>query len=164
MPHAELEAWLHAAALPDSAKVTESARFAAVAAQRDAWLKGELAAGDLGKNWITEEWVQFLNTLPVDLPIERVRELDAAHHLTQSGNSEIAQRWYLAGIRANYAPVREPMRTYLLQIGRRKLVVPLYTELAKTPANLAWAREVYAQARPAYHPITQNTVDAVLKR
>ena len=163
MTKAELDAWLHVAALPDTAKVTESTRFTAVAAQRDAWLQGKLAAGELGKSWVTEEWVQFLNTLPAELGIERLRELDAAHRLTQSGNSEIAQRWYLAGIRANYEPVRAPMREYLLHIGRRKLVVPLYTELAKTPQNLSWAREVYAQARPAYHPITQNTVDDVLK-
>ena len=49
---------------------------------------------------------------------------------------------------------------YLESIGRRKFVVPLYTELMKRHAD--FAREAYASARPGYHPITRVSVDAVV--
>jgi hypothetical protein len=40
--------------------------------------------------------------------------------------------------------------------------VPLYEELAKTPEGLAFARTVYAKAKPGYHPITQASVERAL--
>ncbi|MBK7044259.1 MAG: hypothetical protein IPH50_11615 [Rhodanobacteraceae bacterium] len=41
-------------------------------------------------------------------------------------------------------------------------MVPLWGELAKTPANKAWAIDVYQVARAGLHPIAQNTLDAML--
>ena len=55
------------------------------------------------------------------------------------------------------------MAKYLKSIGRRKLIVPLYKELAKNAESKAWAVEVYQQARPGYHGLAQGTVDGVLK-
>ena len=69
---------------------------------------------------------------------------------------------FRAGIRAGYSPIRAPLRAYLIEIGRRKLVVPLYEELAKKPADKEWALAVYREARPGYHPVTQHTVDQKL--
>ena len=71
-------------------------------------------------------------------------------------------RWFVAGIRAGYEPMRGPLEKYMIGIGRRKLVVPLYEELAKTPENKAWAVAVYARAKPGYHPVTQGTVELKL--
>ena len=42
------------------------------------------------------------------------------------------------------------LEQYLTTIGRRKLIVPLYRELAKTPEGLAFAQRVYAAAKPMY--------------
>jgi hypothetical protein len=36
-------------------------------------------------------------------------------------------------------------------------------KLAETPEGLAFARRVYAMARPGYHAITQQGIDVVLK-
>ena len=55
------------------------------------------------------------------------------------------------------------MSKYLISIGRRKLIVPLYKALAETPAGKAWALEVYEKARPGYHGLAQGTIDGVLK-
>lgn len=43
--------------------------------------------------------------------------------------------------------------------GRIKLVRPPYEDLLETPDGAAFARRVYALARPGYHPITQHAVD-----
>ncbi len=55
------------------------------------------------------------------------------------------------------------MQDFLQRIGRRKFVLPLYTALMKHPGHQAFARETYAKARPGYHPITQASVDEVVK-
>ena len=55
------------------------------------------------------------------------------------------------------------MENYLLRIGRRKLILPLYRDLAATPAGLELARKIFAKARPGYHPLAQTSIDDVLK-
>ena len=159
MPKAELEEWLHAPGLPVSALRAKSPRLEAVDDLRAKFFAGEIEADAIGaKAWVTQEWLHFLNDLPRDASAKQLAALDQAWKLTRTGNAEIAMRWFLAGIRADYAPIREPMSKYLVGIGRRKLVVPLYEELAKTPANKAWAEQVFARAKPGYHPLTQKTV------
>jgi hypothetical protein len=56
------------------------------------------------------------------------------------------------------------MEDYMMRIGRRKLILPLYRDLAATPEGLVLARRIYAAARPAYHPLTQGSIDDVLKK
>ncbi len=51
---------------------------------------------------------------------------------------------------------------YLLGIGRRKLILPLYSELIKTPAGKVRAVEIYRQARSGYHPLAQTSIDQLL--
>jgi len=159
----ELKAWLYAPELPASAKLADSDLLEKVDQARADWLAGKRAASALpGKAWTTQEWQHLLNGMPTDVSAERLAELDAAFDLTHTGNAEIAFRWYLCAIRAGYAPAREPMRRFLVDIGRRKLIVPLYKELAKSPENLAWARAVHAEAKPGYHPITEDSVAEAL--
>jgi aminopeptidase N len=157
MPDAELHAWLHDPELPPGAKLAETDKLAAVEAARADWLAGRTAAAALpAKAWSTQEWQHFLNGL--EASSAQLGELDAAHRLAARGNSEIAFRFHLAAIRAHYAPARPALRAYLTSIGRRKLVVPLYEALAKHPEDLAFAREVFAAAKPGYHPMTTASV------
>ncbi len=90
-------------------------------------------------------------------------ELDKAFNLTTRGNSEIAFQWMMMSIRNSYAPAFPRLEEFLTSIGRRKFVRPLFAELAKTPAGTKRARDIYAKARPGYHPITQASIDDILK-
>jgi len=54
------------------------------------------------------------------------------------------------------------MAKYLENIGRRKLIVPLYKELATSEEGKQWAVDVYKKARPGYHGLAQGTIDKVL--
>ena len=65
-------------------------------------------------------------------------------------------------IRAGYQPAYPKLEQFLCAVGRRKFVKPLYLELMKTPEGRVRAREIYAKARPGYHPITQGTVSAIV--
>jgi len=90
--------------------------------------------------------------------------LDKTFDLTHSNNAEIAHAWYLLSVRAGYKVVYPAMSEYLIAIGRRKLIVPLYKELAQTEQGKAWALKVYQQARPGYHGLAQGTVDGILNK
>jgi len=60
--------------------------------------------------------------------------------------------------------VRQQLNAFLLSVGRQKFVVPLYAALLKNPKDAAWAKSVYAKARPRYHPETQGSVDKLIKK
>jgi leukotriene-A4 hydrolase len=120
-------------------------------------------AADLpGRGWTPLEWVHFLNTVPADLGRDRLADLDAAFALTGSENAEVAFAWLVLAVRAGYDPAYPRLERFLTTQGRRKFLKPLYEELAKTPAGKERARAIYRQARPTYHPVSVETVDALL--
>lgn len=161
----EVKAWIYEPGIPADAPVPASPRLEAIAAARKAWLTGSRSAADLGaKDWNTHEWMYFLDGLPEKLSGEQLAALDAAWHLNGSPNAEIARRWYLAAIRGDYKPARPEMAKYMTRIGRRYLVVPLYEALVTTPDGKAFAKQVYAKAKPGYHPMTQASIEKALAK
>ena len=83
--------------------------------------------------------------------------------LTGSGNSEVAFQWLLMSIRNRYAGADARLEEFLLTVGRRKFIRPLYAELAKTPEGRERALAIYRRARSGYHPIAVTTIDDILK-
>ncbi len=162
---ADVDRWIEKAGLPDNAPQPKSDAFAKVETQANNYLSGKIAAKDIQtQNWTTQEWQHFLGSLPPGLSAARMAELDKAFNLTNRGNSEIAFQWLLMSIKNNYAAANPRLEEFLTSIGRRKFVKPLFEELVKTPEGTKRANEIYAKARPGYHPITQATVDVILKR
>jgi len=162
---AEVMAWMSAPGIPEFAPKIESPRFAAVDAARADWLGDRKAARDLATaEWTTQEWVYFLEGMPRTLDPERMVELDQAFRFTGTANGELAQRWYPLAERSQYFEARPAMSLFLRKIGRRKLIMPTYEALAATPDGLAFATQVFAMAKPGYHPITSASVEALLEK
>ncbi len=69
----------------------------------------------------------------------RLVALDRQFKLTDSGNSEVAHVWFRLAIANRYMAAYPAMERYMIRIGRRKLIVPLYRDLAATPDGLALA-------------------------
>jgi aminopeptidase N len=160
---AELDEWMTAPGLPKSAVLPHSDAFALVDTARTNWVAGKTAAAALpGKDWTTHEWVHFLDGLTGKLSTNKLEELDAAFALTASGNAEITFSWLRIAIRNDYQPAYAKLESYLTQIGRRRLIKPLYEDLMKTPAGSARARAIYAKARPNYHPIATASLDGIV--
>lgn len=155
----KINEWIHQPGLPEDAPKPQSDAFAKVEQQMNRWLKGGALQTD---SWTTHEWLHFINNLPLDISADNMARLDREFNLTSIQNSEIAHAWLKLSIIKKYEPARDRLRSYLLTIGRNKLVSPLYRELAKTPDNLKWARAVYEQAKPGYHPLTQTVNEALL--
>ncbi len=155
----KINEWIHQPGLPEDSPKPKSDAFAKVELQMKQWLKGGQLATE---SWTTHEWLHFINNLPLDISADNMARLDREFSLTQSTNSEIAHAWLKLSIIKSYEPARERLRDYLISIGRNKLVSPLYRELVKTPDNLKWARTVYEEAKPGYHPLTQTVNEAML--
>ena len=160
---AEIEEWVYAPGIPANAPRVESRKFSTVDAARIAWSgAGSLPAKSVTEAWSTQEWVRFLEGMPQTLKPEQLQQLDEAYKLTGTPNGEIAQRWYPLAERSGYTAARGEMAKFLERVGRRKLVMPIYNALAASEDGLAFAKQVFARARPGYHPITTGSVQKVI--
>jgi len=161
---ADLHEWLYQPGIPAIAPPAHSQRLAAIdRASRAFTQHGTLP--DLrvaNETWTTLEWVRFIDRLGQTLPPEQLAILDEAFHLTGTSNGEIAMRWYPLAIRSGYTQAQVAAGEFIQRVGRRKLILPIYNELIKTPDGLAFARDTLGQARAGYHPITTATVEKLI--
>jgi hypothetical protein len=158
-----LDEWLYQPGLPDSTPRPGSNTFSRVQEQAALWLSNAVDAQALpGRTWNTHEWIHFLKYLPKTLERTRMLELDAAFHLTEVENSEIAHVWLLLAIQTNYETAFDRLTEYLKSIGREKLIKPLYEELVKSPQGRQRALKIYEVARPTYHPIVTTKLDKLM--
>jgi leukotriene-A4 hydrolase len=155
-------AWEHDPGLPADAVLPVSSAFQPVDDARTAWLAGKLEPKKFGLDWVTQQWLHFLDDMPATIGAGQLKRLDQAHGLTQSQNAEIEHSWLVLVIRNNYQPGYPRLEQYLTAIGRRKLIAPLYRDLMKTPSGSEFAKHVYAEARPGYHPETVAAIDAIV--
>jgi hypothetical protein len=156
--------WLTEPGLPKDTPQPKSDALVKVETAAKEWADGKRGAESLPvRNWTTQEWLHFLRSLPQTLDTKRMADLDRAFKFTQSANAEILADWLLMSIRTGYQPAYPKLDRFLMEVGRRKYIKPLYQELAKTPAGKEHARAVYAKARPGYHPIAVTTIDDLLK-
>jgi leukotriene-A4 hydrolase len=151
-----LDEWIYNPGIPPNAAEPHSATFTRVEAQAARWEHGEPV--NTGR-WSTHEWLHFLRTLP-DPDLGR---LDREFHFSETSNAEILCQWLVMAVRAHYDSAYPALERFLCSVGRRKFLKPLYGELVKTAEGQERARGIYRKARPAYHPIAQMTLDALLR-
>jgi leukotriene A-4 hydrolase/aminopeptidase len=158
-----MNAWIYGPGLPANYPTAKSERFEKVDAELKKWNDGIMTPSLVAQNFSTQEWLRFLGSLPEKISAERMKELDDAFGFTKSGNSEILCEWFQHCIRNNYSQANAAMENYLVNIGRRKLVKPLYSAMVLTPEGKALAKTIYAKARPNYHAVTYHTIDEMVK-
>lgn len=162
---AELKAWLQEPGIPAFAAKAQSRSFSNVDTARIAWEgTGTVPNSQLTGEWSTQEWVRFIDGLGATQPVEKLAALDQAFHFTGTANGEIAMRWYPLAIRSGYAEANPAAGEFIERVGRRKLIMPIYAELVKTPEGLAFAKAAFDKARPGYHPITTGSVQDMLSK
>ena len=162
---AELKAWLDEPGIPAFATKARSRNFSIVDTARIAWQgSNTLPNVQITGEWGTQEWVHFIDGLGKTLPLEKLAALDKAYHFTGTANGEIAMRWYPLAIRSGYTEANEPAAAFIERVGRRKLILPIYAELVKTPEGLAFAKAAFEKAKPGYHPITTASVQDMLDK
>ena len=162
---AQIQEWLHTEGVPAFAVLPVSDAFAKVEQSRDEWLKGGSidALAKTTSAWSTQEWIHFVDSLPRKMEPSQLTALDRRFKLTDSMNAEIAHVWFRLAIANRYMAAYPAMERYMIRIGRRKLIVPLYRDLAGYPEGLSLANKIFAEAREGYHPLAQTTIADLLK-
>ncbi len=159
-----LEEWIERPGLPASAPQPKCESFAPVEAIAKQWASADAPqTKPATAGWNTHQWIHFLRALPKTMDASRLTALDKTFGFSKSGNSEILFQWLMIAVRNNYAPARPKIEEFLTHVGRRKFVKPLFESLVKTPEGVAFAKAIFAKARPTYHSITATTVDDILK-
>jgi aminopeptidase N len=158
-----VEKWIHEPGIPANMVIPASTRFDRTRAAAEAFAKS--GSPDLVKRdeWVTAEWLDFLNHLPRTMTAEQMAELDRRFAFSKTGNSEILFAWLMHAVRNSWEPAYPALDEFLTGMGRRKFLRPLYQALQDNPKTRDLARAIYARARPTYHPISAASVDAILK-
>lgn len=158
----QVDAWVYGPGLPPNCPVVQSPRISHVDSLRKEWESGAISTLDLPWNeWVYQEQYRFLSLLSESLSTERLRELDKAFRLTETGNNEILFVWLERCIRSGNTDVYDRLTRFLTSVGRRKFLTPLYKAMLETDQS-ALARHIYSEARPGYHKVATSTLDPIL--
>lgn len=157
--------WIYEPGVPSNAAYAKPTLFAKIEDAAKAWNGGKIQAAELPyASWSTHERLHFLHELPKPLPTAKMAELDQALGLSKTGNSEVLFAWLEHVIASKYEPGYPALRGFLVGMGRMKFLRPLYLALSKDPEQKKLAESIYAEARPGYHPLAVELIDAVLPR
>jgi hypothetical protein len=161
LPDVLFEKWIFSEGLPDDCPIPNASRFVSVDKAVDDWKADGKLNSNVTKNWSTHEWLHFLKSLPETLSKKQLDDVDDMGNFTASGNAEILTQWFIHTIRNRYSTADKKLEEFLINTGRRKFLLPLYQELAKTSPDKA--REIYRRARSNYHFVATNTFDKMLQ-
>lgn len=158
-----IEEWVYEPGLPEGHPEPQSDAFDEVDAEREDWLAGDLDTDALAeRDWHALQWKYFLQTLPEELDTDRLEQLDEAFAWAGSDNYELRAAWLELGVRNEFEPALDALEDFLLEVGRMKFLRPLYSALVEIEGGQEKAEEIYAEARPRYHPLGRSAVEGVL--
>ncbi len=154
-----LKEWIYKPGLPSNCPKIVSDKFEKVEANFAS--KAYLNTPESTKDWTTHEWLHFIGNIDSSWSVSDFQSADNQYNFTNSTNSEIAAAWFEKSIRANYNRVYPSLEKFLVKVGRRKFLTPLYRAM-KESNNLEKARAIYFRARSNYHFVSTNTMDELL--
>ncbi len=155
--------WIYGPGLPENCPVITAERFEIVDQNYAVFIHGQPASKLKTDEWSTMEWIHFLRALPDTLSDQQMDDLDQTFSFTNSTNSEIQAAWYELAIKQGYGQKIMPsIRAFLIEVGRRKFLTPLYKALIAKGQTDA-AREIFEAAKPNYHSISSNSIQQLLE-
>ena len=154
--------WIYEPGLPENRLVITSAKFENVERVLQQWVNGKKATELPVSGWSAFEWIHFIQQLPPQLSKLQIEELENAFHFSKSGNNEVLFNWMQHCLISGDQSIYPALEDFLIQVGRRKYVKPLFQELVKTDAGRDEADKIFEQAKQNYHSITRETVEGIL--
>ena len=159
-----IDKWIYGPGLPANCPTVKSERIEKVDALVDQWSNGEAASSELPwSDWLYQERYRFLTNLPESVTADQMNELDELYKITETGNNEVLFAWLEQSIKKQYVPAYPRVEQFLVSVGRRKFLTPLYRAMKET-GQLDMAIDIYTKARPYYHSVATGTMDELLKR
>jgi aminopeptidase N len=154
--------WVYGPGLPTNCPEVKTEALAQVAKDAAAFMAGSKPSDLNTDKYTTHHWLHFLRSLKDPLSEEQMESLDSAFKFTKSGNAEITHDWMLHVIASSYGPGIPRLEEFLTQQGRRKFLTPLYKKLLEVEGGDELASAIYKKARPMYHAVSRETIDALL--
>ena len=161
--------WLYNAGIPKNCLKIESPRFKEVQKLAERCANGEdIFKVKRKKNritrekYVTQEWLAFFRKLPKKVDPQLLRKLDEKLNFKGCGNAEIMTEWYVLGIHSGYKDIRPDMEKFLMKVGRRKFLTPIYEALTLNTDDVKWGKKVFEKATNNYHYVSKNTIQAIL--
>ena len=157
-----LTAWIDGAGLPDNCPKIQSDRIDNVDIAVSSWASGGMATSDLLWNdWIYQERYRFLKSIPSSVSVVKLDELNTTFKISSTGNNEVLFAWLEQAVLKGHEASYDRLETFLINVGRRKFLTPLYKALLDTDqTNMALS--IYKKARPNYHSVATGTMDELL--
>ncbi|HEX8471081.1 MAG TPA: leukotriene A4 hydrolase C-terminal domain-containing protein, partial [Brevundimonas sp.] len=167
----KLDEWVYQPGLPTNAVAPTSPDFDAVDRAAKAFFADRGAASAIPwSGWSTQQRQRFLGWRPAGLrdgadwlTNQQLADLEKTLNLAKEGNSELVFGWLQIAVAHRYQPAVPTLEHFLTSQGRRKFVMPLFTSLwNEGDWGRPLATQIYAKARPGYHPVTTGSVDALV--
>ena len=176
-----VEQWVYGKGLPTNCPLPISNRFVMV----DEAVKMMLSVAPETENvkslvyldqsetirWSTHEWLRYIRGLEAGgATVEHYALADANYGFSGSPNPEIIAAWFTAVLRTSYQGYdsqvfQQTVDSFLRSVGRRKFIVPMYQSMLEGDEDRkAWAKSIYMDARSSYHPLSQQTLDALFAK
>jgi leukotriene-A4 hydrolase len=157
-----LTAWIDGPGLPDNCPKIQSDRIKNVDIAVSSWASGDLATSDLLWNdWLYQERYRFLKSIPSSVHVAKLDELNSTFNISSTGNNEVLFAWLEQAVLKGHKGSYNRLETFLINVGRRKFLTPLYKALLDTDqTNMALS--IYKKARPNYHSVATGTMDELL--
>lgn len=157
-----LDNWIYGPGIPENCPVVKSERIEAVDKAIADWSKGTLSSQELPwEDWVYQERYRFLTNLPENVGADRLRELDELYSISNTGNNEVLFAWLEQSILNGYDAAYPALEKFLVNVGRRKFLTPLYRAMLETEQK-DMAVSIYSKARPNYHSVSTGTMDELL--
>lgn len=156
-------AWVYQPGLPKEFKAPSSSVFKNIDSLTQQFLATKNAGGLSKKITSTNEKLYFIHKLPDNVGQDAMKLVDAEFNFTASKNAEVQCAWYVLAVKNKYEKAYPAIKEFLTEVGRRKFLMPIYKELAKTAEGKKFAKEIYKNARANYHSVSYNSIDDLLK-
>ena len=157
-----IDEWVYSSGVPENCPKVTSVLFENVEAKLEAFYAGGEAKDFGAGDWTTQEWLHCIRHLREGTTVDQMAKLDAEFKLTESGNAEIAAIWFEKSIEFGYDEIDEALEAFLMKVGRRKFLQPIYQTLANVEGGKEKALEIYKKARGNYHYVSVETIDGIL--
>tara|TARA_B100001059_G_scaffold224918_1_gene251554 strand:+ start:320 stop:2233 length:1914 start_codon:yes stop_codon:yes gene_type:complete len=109
-----------------------------------------------------QEWLTFIRFLPSVLSDQQMSTLDNKLKFTAWTNAEIQFEWFMKAISSNYSAAYPAIESFLSKVGRRKFILPLYTQLYSFDHSKNMALDWFEEFNGNYHAVSSNSISAAL--
>ncbi len=156
-----IEEWVYKPGIPSNIPIVNSNRMELAKSSATKFAQNGDAKAIRWSEWSYQEKVAFLTNMPAP-NLMQIKQLDKSFSISRTKNNEVLFAWLDLAIITEYKEAYPQLEEFLIRVGRRKFVAPLYERLISTNQKDI-AKEIYQRARPNYHSVTINTIDEMMK-